>query len=169
MADVSNSRLLQTDTGILSRDACIVIMRTEWNAKIVDKLEQGCLATLEKHEVKKIHSFTVPGAMEISFAIRKYWDLHKFKDDRPDCFIALGCVLRGGTPHFDYVCQSVTAGITELNLQLPVPSIFGVLTLDTVEQAAERLGGSHGHKGEEAAVTALKMISLVKNFRQKNQ
>jgi 6,7-dimethyl-8-ribityllumazine synthase len=67
-------------------------------------------------------------------------------------------VIRGGTPHFEYVCQSVTSGITQLNLSLPVPVIFGVLTVDNMEQARERIGGQHGHKGEEAAITALKMI-----------
>jgi 6,7-dimethyl-8-ribityllumazine synthase len=69
-------------------------------------------------------------------------------------------VIRGGTPHFDYVCRAVTDGILQLNLTLPIPVIFGVLTLDNEDQAWERLGGPHGHKGEEAAVTALKMISI---------
>jgi 6,7-dimethyl-8-ribityllumazine synthase len=69
-------------------------------------------------------------------------------------------VIRGDTPHFDYVCQSVTQGITHLNVTLPVPVIFGVLTVDTLAQAQERLGGPHGHKGEEAAVTAVKMLLL---------
>ena len=75
-------------------------------------------------------------------------------------FIALGCVIRGGTPHFEYVCQSVTNGITQLNLSLPAPVIFGVLTVDSEAQAHERIGGIHGHKGEEAAVTALKMMII---------
>jgi 6,7-dimethyl-8-ribityllumazine synthase len=72
----------------------------------------------------------------------------------------LGCVIRGGTPHFEYVCQSVTQGITHLNVTLPVPVIFGILTVDSLEQAKERAGGVHGNKGEEAAITALKMILL---------
>ena len=75
-------------------------------------------------------------------------------------FIALGCVLRGGTPHFDYVCRAVTDGILQLNLTLPVPTIFGVLTVDTQQQADERTGGIHGNKGEEAALTALRMLSV---------
>jgi 6,7-dimethyl-8-ribityllumazine synthase len=77
----------------------------------------------------------------------------------------LGCVVRGDTPHFDYVCQAVTAGITGLNISLPVPSIFGVLTVDNEQQAFDRLGGSHGHKGEEAAVTALKMVVLSRQLK----
>jgi 6,7-dimethyl-8-ribityllumazine synthase len=74
-------------------------------------------------------------------------------------------VLRGDTPHFDYVCQGVTNGITQLNLSLPVPVIFGVLTVDNDQQARDRIGGKHGHKGEEAAITALKMISLTHSFK----
>jgi 6,7-dimethyl-8-ribityllumazine synthase len=74
----------------------------------------------------------------------------------------LGCVIRGDTPHFDYVCKAVTDGVVQLNLLLPVPTIFGVLTVDNELQATERIGGKHGHKGEEAAVTAIKMINLSK-------
>lgn len=86
--------------------------------------------------------------------------------DKPDAFIALGCVIKGDTPHFDYVCRLVTDGVGQLNLSLPVPTIFGVLTVNTEEQAMERIGGKHGHKGEEAALTALKMISLVESFKK---
>jgi len=75
-------------------------------------------------------------------------------------------VIKGDTPHFEYVCQLVTDGIGQLNLSLPVPTIFGVLTVNTEEQAMERIGGKHGHKGEEAALTALKMISLVESFKK---
>ena len=148
------------DTGILNvQDACIVLVKTEWNAAIVDELERGAIAELQKHEVKKIITVTVPGAVEIPFAIKSFWQ-SKQKKKRPDAFIALGCVVRGDTPHFDYVCKAVTDGVVQLNLGLPVPTIFGVLTVDNEEQARERIGGRHGHKGEEAAITALKMISL---------
>jgi 6,7-dimethyl-8-ribityllumazine synthase len=75
-------------------------------------------------------------------------------------------VIRGGTPHFEYVCQSVTAGITTLNTQLPVPTIFGILTVDNNGQALERIGGVHGHKGEEAAVSAIKMIVLSRQLKK---
>src|SRR5688500_9791802 len=131
MADIRNSKLLQTDTGILTEDACIVIVRTEWNAAIVDELEAGCKKIFQAHNIKDVRVYTVPGAFEIPFAVKKYWDLNKYKDDRPRAFIALGCVLRGDTPHFEYVCKGVTDGVTQLNLQLPVPTIFGVLTVDT--------------------------------------
>lgn len=162
MADIKNSKLQDIDTGILKKDACVVLVKTEWNAAIVDQLERGCIAMLEKHKVKKIITVTVPGAIEIPFAIKSFWDNNN-KKKKPDAFITLGCVIKGDTPHFDYVCKAVTDGVVQLNLSLPVPTIFGVLTVDNEEQAIERIGGKHGHKGEEAAITALKMIALSKS------
>jgi len=103
--------------------------------------------------------------VEIPFAIKSYWEAVKYRDDKPAAFIALGCIIKGDTPHFDYVAKIVTDGVLQLNLTLPVPSIFGVLTVLNEQQARERLGGKHGHKGEEAAYTALSMINLVKSFR----
>jgi 6,7-dimethyl-8-ribityllumazine synthase len=160
MAEVSDSNLFQiTNTGIRQFEgACVVIIRTEWNASIVDALESGCRNTLEKYGVKSIRTIVVPGAFEIIFGIKNYWDEHKYKDDRPCVFIALGCVIQGGTPHFEYISRAVTDGVVQLNLSLPVATIFGVLTVNNMEQALERVGGVHGHKGEEAAITALKMI-----------
>lgn len=164
MADINKSNL-NTVTGILPKDACIVLVKTEWNAAIVDELEKGCINKLKERGVKKIITVTVPGAVEIAFGIKSYWENSKNKK-KPDAFIALGCVIRGGTPHFDYVCRAVTDGVVQLNLLLPVPTIFGVLTVDNEEQAKERIGGIHGHKGEEAATTAIKMISLNKSFKK---
>jgi len=164
MSDVKKSKLKNT-AGILPKDACIVLVRTEWNAAIVDELENGCIAKLKELKVKKIISITVPGAVEIPFAIKNYWNSCK-KGGGPDSFVALGCVIRGGTPHFDYVCKAVTEGIVQLNLQLPVPTIFGMLTVDNEQQARDRTGGRHGHKGEEAAITAVKMISLSRSFNK---
>lgn len=163
MAEVGNSNLLAVDTGILKKNACIVLVRTEWNNAIVGALEVGALNVLRQQGISDIKVITVPGAFEISFAIKHYWEQCK-KKNKPDAFIALGCVLRGDTPHFEYVCQAVTEGIVQLNLQLPVPTIFGVLTVNNQEQAMERIGGRHGHKGEEAAITALKMIALQQSF-----
>jgi 6,7-dimethyl-8-ribityllumazine synthase len=157
MAEVSNSKLLNTDAGILKKNACIVLVKTEWNAVIVDALERGCRKKLEGYGVKKIITITVPGAFEIPFAIKNYWE-NAGKKKKPDAFVALGCVIRGGTPHFDYICKAVTHGVVQLNLLLPVPTVFGVLTVDNELQANERIGGKHGHKGEEAAVTAIKML-----------
>jgi 6,7-dimethyl-8-ribityllumazine synthase len=143
------------------KKASVVVIRTEWNAAIVDKLFEGCKKILEAEKIEW-QDYLVPGAIEIPFAIKKTWDMSGKK--KPDAFIALGCVIKGDTPHFEYVCRSVTDGITTLNLQLPVPVIFGVLTVETEDQAKQRVGGVHGHKGEEAAEAAIKMISFSRSF-----
>jgi 6,7-dimethyl-8-ribityllumazine synthase len=166
MADIANSKLLNIDKGTgHPAGAFIVLVKTEWNTAIVDELEKGCKRVLQKQKVKKVITLTVPGCFEIPFAIKNYWEKAGKKkatgrQGRPDAFIALGCVVRGDTPHFDYVCKAVTDGVLQLNLLLPVPTIFGVLTVDNEQQATERIGGKHGHKGEEAAITALKMIGV---------
>ena len=108
-------------------------------------------------------SIVVPGAVEIPFAIKQR--ALDVRNGKPDAIIALGCVIKGDTPHFDYVCQSVTQGVTQLNLMLDRPVIFGVLTVNNEAQAMERIGGSHGHKGEEAAITAIKMISIARQMK----
>ncbi len=145
------------------KNASVVVVRTEWNAAIVDELFSGCKKILEAHRID-FRDIRVPGAFEIPFAIRNYWD-HS-KKQKPDAFIALGCVIRGDTPHFEYVCRAVTDGIAALNLSIPVPSIFGILTVDNPDQARERIGGIQGHKGEEAAEAALKMISFSRSLKQ---
>lgn len=157
---VSSIEIVDTSGIQLNTDACVVIVHTEWNAAIVDKLVAGCEKLLKQKNVC-IKLLKVPGAIEMTFAINHYWQAHQYKCDKPQAFIALGCVLRGDTPHFDYVCQSVTSGITQLNLTLPVPTIFGILTVNDQAQADDRTGGKHGNKGEEAAATALKMIALM--------
>jgi len=167
MASQGNKKLNMPDAGTpVKEGACIVLVRTEWNAHIVDELEKGCVKAL-KAKKARIEVLTVPGAVEIPFCIKAYWDHVKYRDDRPQAFIALGCVVRGDTPHFEYVCQSVTTGVTQLNLTLPVPVIFGMLTVDNEQQARERIGGKHGHKGTEAALTALKMVTLKEGFQHR--
>jgi len=146
------------------KSARISVVRTEWNDKIVRELMNGCESMLHRFGGELIDHVVVPGAFELPFACRQLWEKSKEKPDAPEAIVAFGAVIRGGTPHFEYVCQAVTDGILQLNLMLPVPVIFGVLTLDTEDQAWERLGGEHGHKGEEAAITALKMI---RNSRSK--
>jgi 6,7-dimethyl-8-ribityllumazine synthase len=146
----------------LPTDAFVVIVTTEWNKNIINELESGCIKILEENKIA-YHSITVPGAVEIPFAIKYFWE--NTINKKPHAFISLGCVIRGGTPHFDFVCKLVTEGVLQLNLSLPVPTIFGVLTVDNETQAQERLGGAHGHKGEEAAWTAIKMISLSQSFK----
>ncbi|HEU4632453.1 MAG TPA: 6,7-dimethyl-8-ribityllumazine synthase [Flavisolibacter sp.] len=145
------------------KDALVVLVKTEWNAAIVDELENGCKKVLERYGVQS-KTLVVPGAVEIPFAIQQCWA----NSNAPSAFVALACVIRGDTPHFDYVCQSVTQGVTQLNLSVEAPVIFGVLTVDTTEQANERIGGKHGHKGEEAALTALKMMVLNQQLKEGN-
>ena len=162
---ITDPNLFEINAGILQKDACIVIVRTEWNHAIVDKLEEGCLRVLDNNKMDNYKIITVPGAFEIPFAIKSFWDAAELQ--KPQAFIALGCVLKGDTPHFDYVCKAVTDGIVQLNLTLPVPTIFGILTVDNDQQAQDRIGGVHGHKGEEAAITALKMMILQQSFYSK--
>ena len=141
-------------------DAFVVIVKTEWNSGIVDELEAGVIKVFNQNGTA-YKTIVVPGAFEIPFIIQTYQAKAAHK---ADAFIALGTVIRGDTPHFEYVCNAVTDGIVGLNLQLDVPTIFGILTVNTEEQAIERIGGIHGHKGEEAAITALKMIALKNSF-----
>ncbi len=145
------------------KSASVVIVRTEWNATIVNRLFAGCKKILDTEKVD-LRDFIVPGAFEIPFAINNIWE--QSKKNKPDAFIALGCVIKGDTPHFEFVCRAVTDGIRSLNLELPVPVIFGILTVDNQDQAEERTGGIHGHKGEEAAATALKMISFSRSIQR---
>ena len=144
------------------KGAFVVIVKTEWNAGIVDKLEAAAISFMNTRKIS-YRTLIVPGAVEIPFAIKTYAE-----SDQPaaDAFIALGAVIRGGTPHFDFVAKAVTDGILSLNLMLDVPVIFGVLTVDNEKQATERAGGKEGNKGEEAAVSALKMIALNRQLRQ---
>jgi 6,7-dimethyl-8-ribityllumazine synthase len=162
MADIANSSLFEKVEGIRHlKDALVVLVKTEWNAAIVNELENGCKRVLEQYGVRTA-TIVVPGAVEIPFAIKQCWS----NSNAPSAFVALACVVRGDTPHFDYVCQSVTHGITELNLSMEAPTVFGVLTVDNQEQANERIGGKHGHKGEEAAITALKMMVLNQQLKE---
>lgn len=142
-------------------DAFVVLVKTEWNAHLVDRLEAGCIQVLEAAGVS-FKTLIVPGAVELPFAVQRYYNAAAQK---ADAFITLGTVIQGGTPHFEYVCQMVSEGVTALNLSLAVPVIFGVLTLNNEQEAIERTGGVHGHKGEEAAITALKMIALNRSLK----
>ena len=144
------------------KDAFVVIVKTEWNTHIVDKLEAGCKKILKEQNIKS-KTLTVPGSFEIPYAIKTHAE---YNIKKVDAYIALATIIRGGTPHFDYVCKAITNGILSLNMMLDTPVIFGVLTVDNEEQAFERIGGAYGHKGEEAAITAIKMIALNKKLKK---
>ena len=146
-------------------NARVAIVYTEWNERIVAEQRKGCASVLNQFNATIIDEVVVPGSFEIPFACKRIWNHYELMsaDLQPEAIIAFGAVIRGGTPHFEYVCKAVTEGVLQLNISLPVPVIFGVLTLDNEAQAWERLGGAHGHKGEEAALTALKMIHLCRS------
>lgn len=133
------------------------IVVAEWNRNITEKLLEGACNTLERHGMKpeKIYVQRVPGSFELTYGAKMMAE----KLD-VDAVIVLGCVVRGDTPHFDYVCAGVTQGITELNVKYDIPFIFGLLTTDNMQQSEDRAGGKYGNKGDEAAVTAIKMIDF---------
>ncbi len=159
MASVTNGSLLDTNLLKELKDAKIALVCTEWNEAIVAEQIKGCEQILKQYGATNLKTLRVPGSFEIPFGCRQLWNCFENSYEKPEAIIAFGAVIRGGTPHFEYVSQAVTNGILQLNLTMDIPIIFGVLTLDTEAQAWERLGGIHGHKGEEAAITALKMIA----------
>ena len=133
------------------------IVVSDWNREITRALLNGAVNTLKKHGASDNNIVVkhVPGSFELTLGgqfLAEYDDL--------DAIICLGCVVQGETPHFTYICQSVSYGITKLNLEYNIPFIFGVLTTLNIEQARDRAGGKLGNKGDEAAVTAIKMAAL---------
>lgn len=142
----------------------IGIVVSEWNDFVTHNLRDGAVEVLKKEGVKEknISIFKVPGAFELNYASMQLCKERKF-----DAVIAIGCVIRGETPHFDYVCSAVAQGIKDCNILTDVPTIFCVLTDDTKEQSIARSGGSLGNKGIEAAVTALQMIDFKRNLSEK--
>ena len=138
---------------------CIVASR--FNSFIVDQLEAGAIDTLLRHGADKsqIHLIKAPGAFELPMVVQRIAAMKKY-----DAIIALGAVIRGGTPHFEYVAGECVKGIAHVSLHYDVPVSFGVLTVDTIEQAIERAGTKAGNKGAEAAMSAIEMVSLFKNL-----
>ena len=136
---------------------CFGIMVAEWNAEITDALLQGTVSTLEKHGAlpENIHVKTVPGSFELVYGAHQMT-----LNGGYDAIIILGSVIRGETPHFDYICQGVTYGITRLNATSEIPVIYGLLTTDNWQQAKDRSGGRLGNKGDECAVVAIKMAKF---------
>jgi len=135
----------------------IAVIVAEWNDEITEAMFQAAVETLIDHGIKKsnIIRSDVPGSFELTLG--SLWMAEK-KDI--DAVICLGCVIQGDTPHFDYICQAVAYGITEVSIRTRKPVIFGVLTTLNKKQALERAGGKLGNKGEEAALTAIRMLNL---------
>ena len=136
---------------------CFGIVVSEWNEEITGALLNGALNTLEKHGAipENIHVKTVPGSFELVYGAHQM--IH---NGGYDAIIILGCVIRGETPHFDYICQGVTAGIARLNATSEIPVIYGLLTTENQQQAKDRCGGTLGNKGDECAVDAIKMAKF---------
>jgi len=137
------------------------IVVAEWNYEITNALVNGAYQTLLKHGANEenILKKYVPGSFELTLGAQfmaEYCEV--------DAIICLGCVIQGETPHFDYICKATTHGITELNLAYNIPFVFGVLTTNTLQQAKDRSGGKLGNKGDEAAITAIKMAALQRDL-----
>ncbi len=142
-------------TDISSKKFGVVV--AEWNSEITESLYAGALDTLLKHGAKRenIIKKLVPGSFELSLGAQ--W---MAQHDEIDAVIVLGCVIQGDTRHFDFICDAVAYGITEVSLKYNKPAIFGVLTTNNQQQALDRAGGKHGNKGDEAAITAIKMLGF---------
>lgn len=161
---MSTSLSHSAPTGPLPRvdGMTVAIVAAEWNGHITGALTQGALDVFRREgfDDSQIKVFHVPGAVELTFAASQLIETSAF-----DAIIVFGCVIRGGTPHFDYVCQSVAQGITSLNADCDTPVIFGVLTVDTEQDALDRAGGCLGNKGSEAAEAAIKMHAFVNEVK----
>lgn len=155
--------VMQGDTA-WSEELVVGVVTSRFNPEITEELEKGALKRLQEAGLKaaNIAQARVPGAFEIPLAAR--WLL----EEGCAAVVCLGAVIRGETAHFDYVCQAVERGLTRLQLDAGRPVVFGVLTVDTDDQARDRIGGAHGHKGVEAAEVALEMLNLEKQIRSLN-
>lgn len=155
--DLSNyDASLLPNADVLARQRYAIIV-ADWNSDITFALAQGAIDTLVKHGVREdsILLIHVPGTVELTYAASKV-----MQEQDVDAIIVIGCVIQGDTPHFDYVCQSVTQGVTKLNTKGMVPVIFSVLTTLNKQQALDRAGGKLGNKGVEGAITAIRMANL---------
>lgn len=142
-------------------DARVAIVVARFNSDITSKLLEGAQTELKKHNVSQdnVEVVYVPGAFELAITAKACAE----KDF--DAVICLGAVVRGGTPHFEYVANTCALAISNVSLNTGIPCIFGVLTVDNQEQAIERVGGKEGHKGQEAALSALEMINILRNLK----
>jgi 6,7-dimethyl-8-ribityllumazine synthase len=147
---------------LVSEQAKYGIVVGRFNEFITGKLLSGALDALKRHGASEddVDVAWVPGAFEITLIAQKMAESGKY-----DAVITLGAVIRGSTPHFDYVCSEVAKGVSAINLKTGIPTIFGVLTTDSIEQAIERAGTKAGNKGWEAATAAIEMANLVKQLK----
>lgn len=153
-------KIIEGDYQLASARFGLAVAR--FNSFIVDRLLEGALDALQKHGVmeRDITVVKVPGAYELPMAVKMMLDQNSY-----DGIIALGAVIRGGTPHFEYVAGECVKGLSQASLDASLPVSFGVLTVDTIEQAIERAGTKAGNKGAEAAMTAIEMVSLSRQLK----
>ncbi len=146
----------------LPPDARVAVVAARFNGKIVDELLSGCLRRLKQLGLPddRVETHRVPGAFELPVAAKVLAQTSRFS-----AIICLGCVVRGDTPHFDYVAGEAARGIQQVAVSEGLPVIFGVLTTNTEQQALDRVGGRHGHAGERAAEAAVEMVSMVARAR----
>lgn len=156
---MSTIKVIEGDFAASKGKYALIVSR--WNSFVVESLKDGALDTLRRHGIKdeNITIYYAPGAFEFPLVAQKITAKNQY-----DAIIALGAVIRGGTPHFDYVAGECTKGLAQVSLNSGVPVTFGVLTVDSIEQAIERSGTKAGNKGVEAASTALEMVSLINNI-----
>ncbi len=150
-----------TEGQLVVRDARFCVLAARFNEKVVSSLVDGAIDTLKRHGAADadIHLVRVPGAFELPLAARRI-----AKQRGCDGIVAVGAVIRGATPHFDYVCAECASGLSAVSLQFDMPIGFGVLTCDTVEQAFERAGTKAGNKGADAALATIEMVSLLRQL-----
>ncbi len=154
---MSNITVVEGD--FLSAQGKYALLVSRWNSFVVEHLKEGALDTLRRHGIndEDITIYYAPGAFEMPVLAQRIAAIDEF-----DAIIALGAVIRGGTPHFEYVAGECTKGLAQVSLDAGIPIAFGVLTVDSIEQAIERSGTKAGNKGAEAAATALEMVSVIK-------
>jgi len=153
---MSQVKVIEGDFSNNSGKYALIVSR--WNSFVVESLKDGALDTLRRHGIAddQVTIYYAPGAFEFPLVAKKLADKGEF-----DAIIALGAVIRGGTPHFEYVAGECTKGLAQVGMDAGIPVTFGVLTVDSIEQAIERSGTKAGNKGVEAALTALEMVSLL--------
>ena len=151
LSDFSNTEIPK------ATDFTFALIVSQWNEDVTDSLYRGAIDFLVAHDAlsENILTVHVPGSYELSSAADMVLTLKKV-----DAVICLGCVIQGETRHFDFICDAVAHGLTQISIKHNKPVVFGVLTTDNLQQAQERAGGKHGNKGEEAAITALEMMAF---------
>ena len=152
MADYSSQTFLNEEIRLPHTNFKIGVVTALWNSEITSKLKAGALDTLKKAGITDITVWDVPGSYELIYGA------NKLASEGLDAVICLGVVIQGETRHFDFICDAVANGIANVTIQHNIPVAFGLLTTDNQQQALERSGGKHGHKGEEAAWTVLKLL-----------